>query len=172
MADDERTVDGASTLVPTPGTGRQHRAGRAGTPPGTRAQWVTAVGQVSGLLLALRQVETEGAVLPPPLARGTALRAWSAVTRPVLRDPERLTGTDARVMDLAMVERAARVLGRSLCRAWVIGGGDVVVSVLRREATVHACGPERLVAQVARVHGALTSDDGRGARMVWDALDG
>jgi hypothetical protein len=139
--------------------------------PGTRRGWVRALGQVSGLLLALRAEEADGATPPDPLADGLALRAWSSLTGPVLRDPARLTVPEVDIIDLALVGAAARVLGTSLCR-WRAGGpADAVTAVLRREAAVHDCSPEHLVAQVARVHGVLAAADGPSGALVWWALD-
>jgi hypothetical protein len=163
----DHPVDQHDAAVPRP-----RKAGDdAPRAPGTRRQWVTALGQVAGLLLALREAEAGGAVLPLPLAGGHALRAWSSVTRPVLRDPDRITIPDARPEDLAAVAVAARVLGGSLCR-WRAGGlTDLVTSALRREAAVHERDPEWLVAQVARVHGVVSAPNPVSARVVWDALD-
>ncbi|WP_328306105.1 hypothetical protein [Actinomycetospora sp. NBC_00405] len=130
-----------------------------------------ALEQVSGLLLSLRETEANGATPPDPLAGGLALRAWSALTRPVLRDPDRITITGARPEVLALVGRTARVLATSLCRWRVSGVADVVTAVLREEAAVHEREPERLVAQVARVHGVLSAPDAVSAGVVWNALD-
>ncbi|GAA4927919.1 hypothetical protein EV188_1069 [Actinomycetospora succinea] len=127
---------------------------------GTDREWTTVRGQVSGLLLALRaeEVDTE-VLLPVPLTRGMALDAWAAARR----DP------DWQALDL--LGWAARTLGRSLCRWRATGVRDPIVDVLEREAAVHGCEPERLVAQVARAHGALSAPDPASAALVWHALD-
>jgi hypothetical protein len=130
--------------------------------PGTGREWTTALGQVSGLLLALREEEVAGGVpLPVPLTHGVTLRAWAAATRsPVPVDGEALD----------LLGWAARTLGRSLCRWRATGARDALVTVLEQEAAVHGCGPERLVAQMARVQGVLTAPDPASAALVWDAL--
>jgi hypothetical protein len=140
-------------------------------PPGTRRAWTTALGQVSGLLLTLREEELSGTALPEVLADGTALRAWSVLTRPVLRDPERVTLPHARPEDLAVLGRAARVLGASLCRWRASGAADVVTAVLHSEAAMHDREPEWLVAQLARIHGVLSAPGPVSAWLVWRALD-
>src|SRR3954449_3135838 len=137
MEDDDHLLDHAvdqhDAAVPRPRTAGDDVTG----PPGTRRQWVTALGQGGGLLLAWREAEAEGAAPPLPLADGHALRAWSAVTRPVLRDPGRITIPGARREDLAAVAAAARLFGHSLCR-WRAGDvPDILTTVLRAQATVH-----------------------------------
>ncbi|MFC5138108.1 hypothetical protein ACFPK1_07685 [Actinomycetospora rhizophila] len=129
---------------------------------GTQREWTTALGQVSGLLLALREEEVEGGVpLPVPLTHGMTLRSWTAATRgPVPADWEALD----------LLGWAARTLGRSLCRRRAGGARDVLATVLEREAAVHGCEPEELVAQVARVQGVLTAPDPASAALVWHAL--
>jgi hypothetical protein len=175
MEDDDRSIDQPAdhpvdqhdAAVPRPRTAGDDVPG----PPGTRRQWVTALGEVAGLLLALREAEADGAVPPLPLAGGHALRAWSAVTRPVLRDPGRITIPGARREDLAAVAAAARLFGRSLCR-WRAGDApDILTTVVRAQAAVHERDPEWLVAQVARIHGVLSAPDPVSARIVWEALD-
>jgi hypothetical protein len=170
MGDDEHAVQHREA-APHPRPPADDAAAGTSAPPGTRREWVRALGQVSGLMLALREAEADGATPPDPLAGGLALRAWSGLTRPVLRDPDRITLPDARPEELALVARAARVLATSLCR-WRVGGVvDLVTAVLREEASVHECEPERLVAQVARVHGVLSAPDAVSAGVVWHALD-
>ena len=171
MGDDDQAVQRREAAVPQPRSAADDAADHTSAPPGTRREWVRALGQVSGLLLALREAETDGAIPPDPLAGGLALRAWSALTRPVLRDPDRITITDARPEALALVARTARVLATSLCRWRVTGVADLVTAVLREEAAVHECEPEWLVAQVARVHGVLSAPDTVSAGVVWHALD-
>jgi hypothetical protein len=125
-------------------------------------EWVTVRGQVSGLLLALRQAEIEeGIPLPVPLTHGETLRSWTAAMRAPDRD-------DGEALDL--LGWAARTLGRSLCRWRATGVRDVVATVLLREAAAQDCEPELLVAQVARVQGVLTAPDPVSAALVWDAL--
>lgn len=131
---------------------------------------MTALGQVSGLLLALRQEEADGAITPDPFADGVALRAWSAVTRPVLADTDGLTFPAARPADLAVLAHAARVLAASLCRSSTGGPADVLVAALRDEAAVHEREPAWLVAQLARVHGVLSDPGASSAGLVWSAL--
>lgn len=172
MGDDDQAVQHREAAVPHPRPAADDdAAGHTSAPPGTRREWVRALGQISGLLLALREAEADGATPPDPLAGGLALRAWSALTRPVLRDPDRITITDARPEELALVAHTARVLARSLCRRRVSGVADLVTAVLREEAVVHECEPEWLVAQVARVHGVLSAPDAVSAGVVWHALD-
>jgi hypothetical protein len=89
----------------------------------------------------------------------------------VLRDPDRITRSDARPEEFALVALAARVLATSLCRWRVRGVADLVTAVLRAEAAVHECEPEWLVAQLARVHGVLSAPDAVSAGLVWHALD-
>lgn len=151
-------------IVPVPRTAGDD----VSQPPAIRREWVAALGQVSGLLLALREEEADGTVPPDPLADGVALRAWAAVTRPAsLHDPDSVI----RPEDLALVARTACVLGGSVCR-WRAGGhADVLTNVLRREAAVHGRAPEWLVAQLARVHGVLSAPDPVAARLVWRALE-
>ncbi|MEJ2861789.1 hypothetical protein [Actinomycetospora flava] len=121
---------------------------------------MTARGQVSGLLLALRAAEVDAeVVLPVPLTRGMALDAWAAARR----DP----GWQA----LDLLGWAARTLGRSVARWRATGVRDLLVDVLESEAAVHGCAPEQLVAQVARVHGVLSAPDPASADLVWHALD-
>jgi hypothetical protein len=152
-------------VVPTPRAGRDDARGL----PGTRAQWVAVLGQVSGLLLALRQAETsEGADLPAPLAGGRALRAWGCATRRVRPGADHVAGSPG---DVALVGQAARVLGHELCRAQVTGLDDDAVHVLRLEAGVHHCTAEWLVAQLARVHGVLSAPYPASAHAVWRALE-
>ncbi|MDD7939973.1 hypothetical protein PHK61_16250 [Actinomycetospora lutea] len=123
---------------------------------------MTALGRVSGLLLALREEEVEGGVpLPVPLTHGVTLRSWTAATRTPVPD-------DGEALDL--LGWAARTLGRSVCRWRATGTRDVLVDVLEREAAVHGCEPEALVAQIARVQGVLTAPDAVSAALVWDAL--
>ncbi|MDD7967176.1 hypothetical protein [Actinomycetospora lemnae] len=125
-------------------------------------EWVTLRGQVSGLLLALRQAEIdEGVPLPVPLTHGETLRSWTAATRTPVPD-------DREALDL--LGWAARTLGRSLCRWRATGVRDVVATVLLDEAAAHGCEPELLVAQVARVQGVLTAPDPVSAALVWGAL--
>jgi hypothetical protein len=171
MGDDDQAVQHREAAVPHPRPAADEAADHTSAPPGTRREWVRALGQISGLLLALREAETDGATPPDPLAGGLALRAWSALTRPVLRDPDRITITDARPEVLALVARTARVLATSLCRWRVSGVADLVTTVLREEAAVHQREPEWLVAQVARVHGVLSAPDAVSAGVVWHALD-
>ncbi|PVZ05842.1 hypothetical protein [Actinomycetospora cinnamomea] len=162
MRDDE-APHVAPAAVPTP---RMPQDAVPGV-PGTYRQWVTALGQVSGLLLALRDAEAHGAVLPWPLARGAALRAWAAATRPVLaRGAKPGSPEDHRV-----VEETARVLGTRLCRRRARGAGELLTAVLEREARGHDREPEWLVAQIARVHGVLTATDPVSSWVVWHALD-
>ena len=171
MGDDEQAVQHREAAVPHPRSAVDDAADHTAAPPGTRREWIGALGQVSGLLLALREAEADGAIPPDPLAGGLALRAWSALTRPVLRDPDRITITDARPEALALVGRTARVLATSLCRWRVNGVADLVTTVLCVEAAVHEREPEWLVAQVARVHGVLSAPDAFSAGVVWHALD-
>jgi hypothetical protein len=164
---DEGAVGHAQvTAVPRSG------GGGSGGLPGTRAEWVTVRGQVSGLLLALREAEaTAGASVPAPLSGGRALRAWGYLAPGLRPGSRRVAGS---VADLALLGRAARVLGQRLCRARVSGTDDAddpVVQVLRREADVHDVAPERLVAQLARVHGVLSAPSPASAAAVWWALD-
>jgi hypothetical protein len=63
------------------------------------------------------------------------------------------------------------VLGHALCRARVVGVDDDAVHVLRLEAGVYHCAPERLVAQLARVHGVLSAPHPASAHAVWRALE-
>ncbi|GLZ47044.1 hypothetical protein Acsp06_32290 [Actinomycetospora sp. NBRC 106375] len=140
-------------------------------PPGSRREWVTALGQVSGLLLTVRETEADGASPPDPVAGGWALRAWSAATRPILRERDRVTLPDVRPEDLAVLAATAHVLGASLAR-WRAGrGGDLLTAVLRCEAAMHGRDPEWLVAQLARVHGVLSAPGPVSAGLVWRALD-
>jgi hypothetical protein len=165
MGDGDDTTSVPEVVVPGPRTGRDGVRGL----PGTRAEWVTALGQVSGLLLALRRAETgEGAVLPAPLAGGRALRAWGCATRRVRPGADQVAGSPA---DVAIVGHAARVLGHALCRAQVAGVDDDAVQALRLEAGVYHCAPERLVAQLARVHGVLSAPHPTSAHAVWRALE-
>jgi hypothetical protein len=140
--------------------------------PGTHREWVTALGQVSGLLCTLREAEAPDGtvVLPVPLAHGVALRAWAAVARPV-RSGGGAVPVDLPPHALRLVGQAARVLGDRLCRARASGVDDLVTVVLHDEADVHGRDPEWLVAQVARVHGVLSAPDPVEARAVWHALD-
>lgn len=164
MDEDRSAVDRCPVTVPAP-------RGEETVLPGARRDWVAALSQVSGLLLALRQEEADGATPPDPLADGLALRAWGGLTGPLLRDHERPATPDVHLVDLAVVGAAARVLGASLCR-WRAGApADVVAAVLRRQADVHGRTPEHLVAQVARVHGVLSAADAASAVLVWHALD-
>lgn len=126
-------------------------------------EWSTVRGQVSGLLLALREAEIDdGVPLPVPLTHGTTLRSWTLA----MRSPG---PPDWQALDL--LGWAARTLGRSLCRWRATGVRDALATVLEREAAVHGCEPERLVAQLARVHGVLTAPDPASAALVWQALD-
>jgi hypothetical protein len=140
--------------------------------PGTHEEWVAVLGEVSGLLCALREAEApDGTVaLPVPLAHGVAQRAWAAVARPV-RSGDGAAPVDLAPHALRLVGQAARVLGDRLCRARASGVDDLVTAVLHDEAAVHGRDPEWLVAQVARVHGVLSAPDPAGARVVWHALD-
>jgi hypothetical protein len=132
--------------------------------PGTPGEWAVARGQVAGVLLALREAELEdGAVLPAPLAGGVALRAWATASRSGLS-----TADGRRALDV--VGHAARVLGTRLCRLRVTGSRDALTTALQCEAVVHECEPEWLVAQVARVHGALSAPDPVSAHAVWRAF--
>jgi hypothetical protein len=134
---------------------------------GTSAAWITALGQVSGLLLALREAEvTGGAVLPEPFAGGAAMRAWRVATQAVSGSAAAPPGDDVHV-----VGRAARVLGVRVARRRVGAVADVLVEVTAREAAVHHREPEWLVAQLARVHGVLTAPCPASADVVWRALD-
>jgi hypothetical protein len=165
MGDGDDTTSVPDVAVPTPRTGRDEARGL----PGTRAEWVTVLGQVSSLLLALRRAEArEGAVLPAPLAGGRALRAWGCATRRVRPGADQVAGSPA---DVAIVGHAARVLGHALCRAQVAGVDDDAVHVLRLEAGVYHCTPEWLVAQLARVHGVLSASRPASAHAVWRALE-
>lgn len=149
-------TDGPGAAEPVPSSTQRDRAGA----PGSRGEWVTARGQVSGLLLALRAAEVDTEVtLPVPLTRGMALDAWATARR----------HPDWQALDL--LGWAARTLGRSLCRWRSTGVRDLLVDVLESEAAVHGCPPERLVAQVARVHGVLSAPDPASAGLVWRALD-
>jgi hypothetical protein len=140
--------------------------------PGTHREWVAVLGEVAGLLCALREAEAPDGtvVLPAPLAHGVAMRAWAAVARPV-RSGGGATPVDLAPHALRLVGRAARVLGDRLCRARASGVDDLVTAVLHDEAAVHGREPEWLVAQVARVHGVLSAPDPVGARAVWHALE-
>ncbi len=168
MADAELPHVGWPTGLPVP----RLPADAGSALPGTHWEWLTALGQVSGLLCALREVEAPDAtvVLPVPLAHGLALRAWAAVARPV-RSSGGATPVDLAPHALRLVGRAARVLGDRLCRARASGVDDLVTAVLHDEAAVHGREPEWLVAQVARVHGVLSAPDPVGARAVWHALE-
>jgi hypothetical protein len=165
MGERDDTTSVPDVVVPAPRTRRDEARGL----PGTRAEWVTVLGQVSSLLLALRHAEArEGAILPAPLAGGRALRAWGCATRRVRPGADQVAGSPA---DVAIVGHAARVLGHALCRAQVAGVDDDAVHVLRLEAGVYHCTPERLVAQLARVHGVLSAPRPASAHAVWRALE-
>ena len=165
MGDGDDTTSLPDVVVPGPRTGQ----GEARGLPGTRAEWVTALGQVSAVLLALRRAESrEGAVLPAALAGGRALRAWGCATRRVRPGTDQVAGSPA---DVTIVGHAARALGHALCRAQVTGVDDDAVEALRLEASVYHCTPERLVAQLARVHGVLSAPRPESAHAVWRALE-
>jgi len=162
---DDGTERRSQASVPAP---RSVGSGPRGL-PGTRAEWVTVRGQVSGLLLALQEAEvTDGASLPAPLSGGRTLRAWGYARQGVRPGSRRVACS---VAELAILGRSARVLGHRLCRARISGADDAVVHVLRREASVHDCVPEWLVAQIARVHGVLSAPSPVSAQVVWRALD-
>ncbi|MHC1561334.1 hypothetical protein ACR9E3_20410 [Actinomycetospora sp. C-140] len=131
--------------------------------PGTGLPgWAVTCGQVAGLLVAARAAETrDGAVLPAPLGGGVAFRAWDTATRSA---PD-----DGRALEV--VGRAARVLGTRVAAWRATGTDDPLAGPLRREAALHGCEPERLVAHVARVHGVLTAPDPAAAHTVWHAFD-
>jgi hypothetical protein len=134
---------------------------------GTCAEWVTAVGQVTDLLLALRGAEgVGGAELPAPFAGGVAMRAWRIAIQRVFRPPGRRV-----VGDLCVVGSAARVLGARLCHHRAGADPDVLVVVTGHAAARHDGEPEWLVAQLARVHGVLTAPSPASADAVWRALD-
>jgi hypothetical protein len=123
--------------------------------PAATSAWATSSGRITALLLVLAGVESEGAVLPEPLAHGRALRAFAAAVRGA--DPATAGDAPAAVpaADAAVLGDAARVLGLHLCRYRAFGAADPVVTVLLGEAAVHDVEPEDLVAHVAAVHGML-----------------
>ena len=105
--------------------------------PGTHREWVTALGQVSGLLCTLREAEAPDGtvVLPVPLAHGVALRAWTAVARPVR------TGGGTTPVDLPLAcapvlinperrrpERRVHLLDDELDERWWIESDDAVAA--------------------------------------------
>ncbi len=133
--------------------------------PGTTAEWTQVLGRISGLLLALAETESSGHLLPAPLRGREALRAWARLKIPIATAvrpwPDAL---DTRVTvgvptgDVDVLGACARVLGGALCQFRVHGLGGEVADTLLREAEVHGCPPEHLVAQLARVHGVLDVD--------------
>lgn len=151
--------------------------------PGTGSEWVTAVGQISGVFLALAEVEAEGHTLPEPLRARRALRAWARLKTPVMAtvrvaDPDDASAPVAVLVPAADVDTigaAARTLGRVLCHHRVHSTGGEAAGVLLHEAGVHAITPEQLVAQLARVHGVLDVEHPAGnrgtdlARDIWRA---
>lgn len=128
--------------------------------PGTEPEWVSAANQISFLLVALAVAETEGRAQPEPLHAGRALRAWARLKGPVLEEVRAAPpATPGAVMvaasDVATLGGAAQLLGRVLCEHRVHGTGGEVAGTLVREARGQGTTPERLVAQMTRVHGVL-----------------
>lgn len=133
--------------------------------PGTTAEWVQVAGRISGLLLALAEAESSGHPVPAPLRGRAALRAWARLRNPILAAVRTWPdAVDTRVAagvptdDMEVLGESARVLGRVLCQFRAHGVGGEVAGALLREAREHGVPPERLVAQLARVHGVLDVD--------------
>lgn len=138
--------------------------------PGSRQEWIFATARVSGVLLTLRSGETGRRIaLPDPLAGGRTLRAWARIVRPVL---DRAAGATVvvPVAELDVVADAAAALGRTLCRSSQRHiADDPVLRLLECEADVLGSTPGSLVAQLARVHGVLTTGCSETARALWRA---
>lgn len=130
--------------------------------PGTAAEWTSAAGRISGLLLALAETEAAGHELPAPLHARRTLRAWARLKTPVLaavRVPGRPpVAVLVRACDVDTLGAAGRLLGRALCRERVHGAGGALGRALLRDAREQGTSPERLVAQLARVHGVLDAE--------------
>lgn len=144
-------------------------APRARTPlPGTHHEWVVAAALVSGLLLTLRGAErTGGVALPEPLAASATLRSWGRVVRTVL--DHRTTRPAPSSSDLDVVARAGVVLGSTLAAARATGHPGPLARVLLADTAPLHLPAETVVAQLARVHGALTAGDPVVAATVWAA---
>lgn len=138
--------------------------------PGTRREWVDATARVVGLLLSARGSEACGdSDLPDPLRGGAALRAWARVLRPVMDRRAGRVAVEVPAADLAVVAEAAETLGGLLCRARTTGAPNPVSRLLIWDAELYYTTPEWTVAQVARVHGVLTSTDPEDAELMWRA---
>lgn len=155
-------------MEPSPAAGRIDLPRAPAPLPGTRHEWVLAAALVSGLLLTLRGAERTGAVaLPEPLAGSATLRSWGRVLRTVL--DHRATRPAPSTADLDVVARAGVVLGSTLATARAGGRAGPLARVLLAD-TVALCVPaETVVAQLPRVHGALTAGDPRVAAALWTA---
>jgi hypothetical protein len=127
--------------------------------PSVRDEWTTVAAHVSTMLLELIEQESDGDLLPPPLAHRVALQAWGRIktgvsaaldhsTRPICTVP---VSPD----DLAVLGAASRELGRSQ----LPGGNPAVAAALDRAARPLERSPQQLIMQLARVHGVLDLDD-------------
>lgn len=138
--------------------------------PGSRREWVNATARVSGLLVSVRGYETgPGSDLPEALRGGRALRAWARTVRPVIDRNAEQIAVEVPAADFAVVADAAATLGRLLCHARTTGTENAVSRLLTWDAGLYVTTPEWIAAQVARVHGVLTSRGPEDARLVWRA---
>ena len=144
-------------------------APRARTPlPGGHYEWVVAAALVSGLLLTLRGAERAGGVaLPEPLAESVTLRSWGRLVRTVL--DHRATRPAPPSADLDVVARAGAVLGSTPAAARATGHAGPLARVLLADTAALHLPAETVVAQIARVHGALTAGYPVVAATVWAA---
>ncbi|GAA1402667.1 hypothetical protein GCM10009613_62980 [Pseudonocardia kongjuensis] len=125
--------------------------------PGDRVVWAARSARISGLLLALAEIEATGVELPAPVAERRALRAWTRSAGPAVRVAG-LRGASFTVDldDVDALADAGRALALVLCRARhrIPRPGDpgtaAVAQVLHRVARDHDIAAEQLVAELGR----------------------
>ncbi len=121
-------------------------------------RWGPVLGEISGLLLDVRDLGFRDAV-----------QAWGRLSA-AIRSAAPYSGLGFLTVDADDVDvlgRAARALGASL----LPGGHPDVASTLCRAAEAVGCDPDELLVQLARVHGVLDLDLGADGEMLrlWGA---
>ncbi|BBG01875.1 MULTISPECIES: hypothetical protein [Pseudonocardia] len=129
--------------------------------PGDRVTWTARSARISGLLLALSELEAAGVAVPAPVADRRVLRAWARSAGPVvgaagLRGDQSGASFTVDLDDVDALAEAGRALALLLCRARqpISRPGDpdaaVVVQTLHRVAMAHDIAAEQLVAELGR----------------------